>query len=107
MKRFWLLKGLRVLVFIALAVTLFGYAVMALWNWLLPPLTGWHTLTFIQALGLLVLSRILFGGLRGRGGFGRHRMRERLESLTPEERERFREGLRRRCGARKEATEMR
>ena len=78
-----------------------GELVMRLWNWLLPPLFGWHELTFWQALGLLVLCRILFGRIGGRG-FGRsswrHRMRERCQNMTPEERERFRQRMRERWG---------
>jgi hypothetical protein len=79
--------------------------VMALWNWLLPPLFGLHQITFWQALGILVLCRLLFGGWGRHGGFRpnfRHRMRERWasrwERMTPEERERFRQGMRGRCG---------
>jgi len=79
--------------------------VMALWNWLLPLLFGLHQITFWQALGILVLARILFGGWGHHGGFGwnfRQRMRERWverwERMTPEERERFRQGMRGRCG---------
>jgi hypothetical protein len=86
---------------ITLLMYLGGEVVMHLWNWLLPPLFGWHTLTFWQALGLLVLSRILFGRLGGRGpGGGRWRRRwdEKFEHLTPEERERFKQGMRGRCG---------
>ena len=33
-----------------------------LWNWLMPAMFGLQTVTFWQALGLLVLSKILFGG---------------------------------------------
>ena len=88
------IKVAKVLVVVALAITVTGFGVMALWNWLLPPLTGWHALSFAQALGLFVLCRILFGGLRG-GGHFRHRMRERWASMTPEERERVRAGMRR------------
>ena len=93
MKRFWVLKGLKMLAFAALAVVLLGFVVMSLWNAVLPAVTGLHTISFLQALGLLVLSRILFGGLRGRGYGGRHwraRMQERWLHMTPEERERFR-----------------
>ncbi len=93
MKRFWVLKGLKMLAFAALAVLLLGYVVMSLWNAVLPAVTGLHTISLLQALGLLVLSRILFGGLRGRGYGGRHwraRMQERWQQMTPEERERFR-----------------
>jgi hypothetical protein len=98
MRRFWIGRALRGVVLAAVAVLVFGYLVMWLWNWLLPPLTGWHRIAFGQALALLVLCRILFGGLRGRGGWGwRHRMQERFAQLSPEERERFRERLHR-CG---------
>ena len=73
-----------------------GYVVMRLWNWLTPVMFGWPAITFWQALGLLVLSRILFGGL-GLGGNGgsrfRRRMRERWGHMSPEERERFRRGM--------------
>jgi len=45
-----------------------GELVKALWNWLLPPLLGLHPIGFWQALGLLALARILFGGVRSFGG---------------------------------------
>jgi len=81
-----------VLAFMALG----GVIVLSLWNWLLPPLFGFHVITFWQALGLLVLCRILFGGL-GLHGHGRHRvrsrMRDRWETMSPEERDRFRRSL--------------
>src|SRR5213080_1249374 len=83
------------------AIAGFGFVVMSLWNAVLPPATGWHTITFWQAVGLLILSKILFGGFRGGRGWGghwRHRMQQRWEQMTPEEREKFREGMRSRCG---------
>jgi hypothetical protein len=75
-----------------------------LWNWVVPALFGGKIITFWQALGVLVLSRILFGGVFRRGGFGdRRRAREAiLERLTPEEREKLRAGMRHRCGRRPE-----
>jgi len=78
-----------------------GEVVLHLWNWLLPPLFGWRLITFWQALGILVLCRILFGRIGGRGFYRsnfRRRMGERWERMTPEERERFRQGMRDRCG---------
>jgi hypothetical protein len=88
-----------------------GEVVMQLWNWLLPTLFGWRQITFWQALGLLVLCRILFGGFRlsGQGSprsgmrqrMGermRQRMEERWEKMTPEEREKYRQSFRGRCG---------
>jgi hypothetical protein len=78
-----------------------GEVVKQLWNWLLPPLFGWRQITFWQALGLLALCRILFGGFGLHGSSHsnvRRRMAERWEQMTPEERERFRHGLRGRLG---------
>ena len=41
------------------------WAVSALWNWLMPTIFGLRTITYWQALGLMVLSWILFRGFRG------------------------------------------
>lgn len=89
MKRFWVIRGLKFLVFAAVAVSVVGYVVMSLWNWVVPAVTGFHPVTYLQALALLVLSRLLFGGLRGGGGHWRQRLRERWEQMTPEQREQF------------------
>jgi uncharacterized membrane protein len=66
-----------------------GEVVKLLWNWLVPPLFGWREVTFWQALGLLALCRILFGG---------HVSRSSSRRRTPEERERFRQAMRERFG---------
>jgi Ca2+/H+ antiporter, TMEM165/GDT1 family len=99
----WLRRGVKFVVFAAVAVTFLGYVVMNLWNWLAPAVFGGRTIGFWQAIALLILTRILFGGFRGRPGsrrHWRHRMAERWEQMTPEERETFRQGLRGRCGGR-------
>ena len=93
---------------IAIFIAIGGEVVMLLWNWLAPALFGLRLVTFWQAIGLLALCRILFGGF-GIGGGGhrnsrrridrrirervRERMHERWEQMTPEEREKFREGM--------------
>ena len=101
MRKKWIFIVPAAIVGIVLFITIGGEAVKLLWNWVLPPLFGWHQVTFWQALALLALCRILFGGL-GRHGMGRmdarRRIRERLDQMTPEERERLREGWRARCG---------
>lgn len=88
----------------AVFITIGGEAVKLLWNWLLPTLFGLRSITFWQAIGLLALCRILFGGFRLAGGSPRSRIRrrmaERWEQMTPEEREKFRQGFYGRCGCR-------
>jgi hypothetical protein len=99
MNKYWLIRRLKFVLFAAAALVLIGFVVMSLWNWLMPSLFGWSIINFWQALGLLVLCRILFGGFRGRTAgqmYWRRRMIERWEQMTPEEREKFREGIRRR-----------
>jgi hypothetical protein len=105
MKRNWKLRRLRFAIFGLAAVAVFGWIVTGLWNWLMPEIFGVQTIGFWQALGLLLLGRILFGGFRGwpghRMGGRRMMMRrwaERWEKMTPEEREKFRAGMQHRCG---------
>jgi hypothetical protein len=97
MRRRWFLFAPLAIVAFAAFIVLGGLVVQYLWNWLLPPIFGLREITFWQGLGLLALSRILFGGFGrhgcGRSGF-RRRMHERWEQMTPEERERFRQGMR-------------
>jgi hypothetical protein len=94
---------LKVLGIVLVAATVMSFVTMSLWNWLMPALFGLRAIGFLQALGLVLLSKILFGGFRG-GPFGgpraqwRHRMAERWEQMTPEEREKFRTGMRGWCG---------
>jgi hypothetical protein len=108
----WVGKGAAFLVVVLALVALLSYVVMRLWNALIPELFHGPVLGFWQAAGLLVLSKILFGGLRGRHGPGhwhehrswhRERWREKLRTkwaaMTPEERERWRGKLQHRwCG---------
>jgi len=101
MRRNRFVRVLKFMLFASLFVIVFGFFVMRLWNWLTPALFGWHVITFWQALGILILSKILFGGFRGgppRGWDWRRRMMERWDQMTPEEREKMREAMRGGCG---------
>ncbi len=94
-------RAVKILMMVLIASALFGFVVMSLWNWLMPALFGWRSISFWQALGLLLLTKLLFGGLRGGWGHGRHwrrGMRERWERMTPEQREKMRERLQACCG---------
>lgn len=113
MRRTWIFLAPLALLGMLLFIAIGGELVQQLWNWLLPPLFGWRRITFWQALGVLMLCRILFGG------FGHHRfspsnvprrvmdriadrmvdrMSARLDAMTPEEREQMRQRMRERFG---------
>jgi hypothetical protein len=109
MRRRWVFIAPLAILGILLFMAIGGVVVQQLWNWLLPPLFGFRQITFWQALGLLALCRILFGGsglMRGSRSHRRSRvadrvahrmsarMAERWEHMTPEDRERFRQGMR-------------
>lgn len=104
-KLFWTL-----VLIIPLAILAMSTVVMYLWNWLLPAIfTGVASISLWQAAGLLVLSRILFGGFRGhgrwhgrracRGGHGGF-ARWRVAALNDEERAAWRERMQQRCSSR-------
>ncbi len=87
-------KGIKIMVMCVVALAIAGTVIMLLWNALIPGIFGVATISFWQALGLFVLSRILFG----RFGFGGNRMmmqgrgnsiREKWMKMTPEQRKEF------------------
>lgn len=88
-----------------LGLAFFSLLVMLLWNALIPSIFGLPTINFLQAAGLLILSRLLFGGFPGGRRHGHRkkhrwkaRMAERWHSMSPEEREKFKTGLKHWCG---------
>ena len=109
MRRKWFFIAPAALLGIVVFIFIGGEIVRLLWNWLLPPLFGWPALTFWQAMALIALCRILFGGFGGRRGIrhstGRRiacrvsdrtvdRMANLWDRMTPEERERFQQRVR-------------
>jgi len=94
-----------ILLFGALAVTVFGFIVMGLWNAVLVKVLSVKLISFWQALGILLLSKILFGGFGGgrrwRGSHAwKEKMKQRWDKMTPEEREKFKAEWKNRCGGR-------
>jgi hypothetical protein len=76
-----------------------GGAVMLLWNAVVPSvISAAGILTYGQAVGLLLLCRILFGGFRGGGYRGGPPWRQKMKGMSEEEREKFRQEWRERCG---------
>ena len=97
-------KGLMMLGLVAVLSILLGFVVEHLWNWLMPGLFGLHTITYWQAVGLFLLSKLLLSGIHPRGGGGgrrrdwKRRMEKRWAGMSPEERESLRAGMRGRWG---------
>lgn len=86
---------------LAAVAFLLGGVVMWLWNAILPAAVGANMLNYWQALGLLVLSRMLFGGFRFSGRPHRHKpapWRDKWANMSAEEREQFKSEWKKRCG---------
>ena len=86
-----------------------GYVTMALWNVLVPSLFSGPVITYWQAVGLLILVKIFFHSFHrpwyhshydwySRRSYWRKRFEEKMAGMSPEEREKFREEWKRRCG---------
>jgi Ca2+/H+ antiporter, TMEM165/GDT1 family len=89
--------------FILIPIALFfavGGIVMLLWNWLIPAIFGLKAITYLQALGLFLLSRILLGSF-GFGNkkppFANPKFREKMMNMTDVERQQFKEEWKSRC----------
>ena len=106
MRKFRLFRAVKVALLGLAAIAVFGFVVERLWNWLMPLLFGLRAITFAQSLGLLLLSKILFGGFHRHAGGRRRARKQRMQGrwarMTPAERERFRAGLRCRGGWRRD-----
>lgn len=100
MKSFWMRKVAGFILLAIVGVMVFSGIVMLLWNALLPDLFHFPLITFWQALGLLILTKLLFGGFRGGGPRGarfKDKMKQRWMNMTPEEKEKFQQNWGHRC----------
>jgi hypothetical protein len=100
MKKYRMFAVLKGCLFVVLMSIVLGFVVKGLWNALIPEIMGGPQITYWQALGLFVLSKILFGGFHRHGGHGggdrgrwKERMRERWTHMSDEDREKFRAGM--------------
>jgi Ca2+/H+ antiporter, TMEM165/GDT1 family len=94
-KKFWIKRAIFIPIAIIAGIFIFGSIVMYLWNAIIPDVFGISAITFWQALGILALSKILFGGFHG--GRSHHRcrgrgygMKDKWMNLSPEEKEKMR-----------------
>ncbi len=90
-------------------IGIFGLAALSvliffLWNWLVPAIFNGPVITFWQAIGILILSKILFSGVwRHRSHYSgyphsewRKRFEEKMKNMPDEEKERFKAKFRHR-----------
>ena len=93
-------KVFGILMLVIIGIFAFGSIVMLLWNALMPEIFNLHRIDFWQALGLLLLAKILFSGFRGgpRARWKRDSLKEGWANMTPEQQEKFRQEWGRRCG---------
>jgi hypothetical protein len=102
-KKFWIKKIIGFAILAIAFGALLSYVVMLLWNGVLAVVVPIATISFTQAIGLLVLSKILFGGFHGRCGGGRgshwkNELTEKWHAMSPDEKDRMKEEWRNRCG---------
>jgi Ca2+/H+ antiporter, TMEM165/GDT1 family len=78
--------------------------VMLLWNWIIPGISPFLAITYWQAMGLFILSRILFGGFRfarhhhgQRHPFMHEQFKDRFMDMNDEERQQFKNQWKQRC----------
>lgn len=101
-KHFWIKKIIGFTALAAAFGSLLSYVVMRLWNGILTEVVHVSPISFVQAIGILVLSKILFGGFHGKWGCGSRNhchngMKEKWHNMSPEEREKMKEEWRNKC----------
>lgn len=96
-------KGFRIIAMIFIAagiIALIALVVMLLWNWLIPSIfIGGPVITYWQALGLMILSKILFGGLkppkppfaREKEEMWKQKFREKWDCMDPKKKNKIKE----------------
>ncbi|MEO8146516.1 MAG: hypothetical protein ABI723_02710 [Bacteroidia bacterium] len=98
-------KVIKIIAMVILFGAIMGWVVMSLWNWLMPYLFAAKLITYWQALGILILCKILFGGIKSgwRGRYGHYqgdwkqKMESRMAGMSEEERENFKKQFYSKC----------
>jgi hypothetical protein len=108
MKARWMWFGGKMVLMVTGLALVLGGLTMLMWNALIPSLFHGPEITYLQALGVLILTRLLFGGWgRHRGGWRDRRWRGRRQDhfakLSPEEQEKMKSDWRSYCAWHEEA----
>ena len=111
MKRSLFVHCIKIAVCVIACALVLGFIVMSLWNWIIPDLfPGTAQISFLQALGLFLLGRILIGGFKGwgrrhccghngyKGGYWKRRFEDKMSNMTPEEKEKLKQAYKKCCG---------
>ena len=97
-------RFMTIIALVIIAATALSFVVMVLWNWLIPDLFSGPVITFWQAAGLLLLSKIIFSGLFHKK---KHHMHQKLwrkefarkvSEMDPEERELLKQKMKSKWG---------
>ena len=94
-------KMILIPIFFIAMVILVGFVVMYLWNWLMPEIFDLQTINYWQAMGIIVLSKILFGGWghkgkccgskRGNHGHWKHKFKHKWSNMSEEDKSKWQE----------------
>lgn len=80
--------------FFLAAIAFFSLLVMLIWNAVIPQIFGLSVISYVQALLLLLLTRILFSGSPFRHRHDHASFHEKMRKMSPEERDEFRKNWR-------------
>ncbi|HLP22062.1 MAG TPA: hypothetical protein VK174_17230 [Chitinophagales bacterium] len=95
-----ILRGVGIFALFVVGFFVFGFVTMHLWNYVMPYLFKLPLIDFKMAMAMVILSKILFGGMhmRPEGGWGQKKYwKAKWQSMTPEEREKFKADFALRC----------
>jgi len=100
----------KIIIGVPLVIFALGFITMSLWNWLVPALFNGPFINLWQTFGIVLLSKILFGGFKGKGGGcccgNNHRhgwkehMKAKWDNLSTEERTNLRNKFFNKCYSR-------
>jgi hypothetical protein len=115
MKKHKLLIILKIIVGVPLLIAALGYITMSLWNWLIPTLFNGPAITIWQTFGIVLLSKILFGGFKGKGGCcckkndrqsWKEHMKAKWDNLSTEERSSLKNKFFSKCYSKDDSSDM-